>query len=536
MTRLTPVITLLTSILITANAYSINGADELLNNVSSDSKEAGVENQAIQNTQNIFEGFKLKDPFSIQFFSEWRNAGKLDYELNAWFIGFLQGKYEQSAHLLTVVKNKIPSEQYSLYRAAEVYLYSKLGLNQQFLDSWIEFIDNDKLFNSKTGMTLAQYVDSVATGFFNTNSFNLSEDQIRKLVKKSSFQTPFFKYANAVINLRKGEIAYQSMIDVPSTHLLKMPLLKTVLLDLARQNKLADAGKLIKRYLEPEIENEKDPIVLGEYYINLARFLYQAGALEAAEKYYMKVPDKHPQFVQARAELMWVYLRTNENAKLRGQIVSLKSDLFEKYFTPEIYVVRSISNLKLCQYDQIEKDFNGFVSENSKWLKKITENLERETVDMKSAKKDFYFNQANERLVAIEKEITKTSELAKASIKAALPAVGEQPHWKKNINSLALHKEQVKKQRLAEYKRAWKNRKKIIAEAVKKMRFIKVEAMSQIRNLNRNNQTLGEGSISVKPKTNKDNLVFPYDGAFWPDEVLNLQAKAKSYCLQKAEL
>lgn len=530
--------TYITGIAISAflpGAFALDGANVLLNNVADDKEEVQKET-SLTSAQNVFEGFKLKDPFAIQAFSDWRSAGKLEYEVNAWYLKLLQGKYEEAAHLLNVMKNKMPNELYASYRASEIYLFHKLGLNQRFFDTWVDFISNDKLFKSKAGMTLSQYIDMHSLKFFGENVIQITQEQRQIILDKVEMVTPFFTFAKAAIYLRKGEDAYQSMVNIPAGHELKMPLIKTVLLAKARKNELAEAGKIIKKYLEPEIEKIKDPIVLGDYYINLARFLYQAGALDAAENFYLKVPNKHNQFTQARAELMWIYLRTNNTAKLRGQIASLKSTLFENYFIPEIYVVRSISNLKLCQYEEINNDFEDFVTANKKWAQIIKENLENEEVFESQVLSDYFYNRAEKRIATIKAEIDLTEKLAKRSVKAALPAIGVQPHWEKSINVLNKHLVQAQKQRLLEFKRPWKNREKILAEAIKKMKFVKIEAMTQMRNLIRKNASLGEGNEASEPIMSKDSLVFPYDGALWQDEVLNLQAKAKSYCLKRGEL
>jgi tetratricopeptide (TPR) repeat protein len=521
-----------------ANAFAIGGADVLLNNVGSDDESAAkavkINDRTAQGT--VFEGFKLNDPVMVQMFTEWRTAGKLDYEVNGWFMKLLQGKYEQAAHLLSVMNDKMPSELYTHMRVSEVYLYHKLGLNQRFFDTWVELLKDKKAVESRIGMTLWQYVDQVSPGFFAKNSIHITDDQAETIANVENANTPFFVYANATMSLRKGKNAYQSLISLPSGHPYKIPLAQTVILDMARNNELGNAGKVLKKYLEPEIEKVSDPYILGEYYLNLARFLYQAGAMDAAESYYLKVPNKHEKFTQARAELMWSYLRTGKTAELRGQLASLKTELFSDFFIPEIYVVRSISNLKLCQYAEVEKDFQNFITANKKWARIIRAKMTEESPKW-SEHKDFFLKLADQRVAAIEKEMQQITELGKRSIKAALPAVGVQPHWSKNNKEMAFHLQEAKKQRIIEYKRPWINRERILAEAIKKMKFVKIETMSQIRDLTRKNITLGKGNLASDPlKKAKDRLVFPYDGVFWPDEVLNLKAQAQSLCLEKAAL
>jgi hypothetical protein len=530
-------ITVLLLCTLSPNTFAVGGADILLNNVAPPT-ESESSNNAKTSPQMVYEGFKLNDPMSIQLFTDWRSAGKLSYEVNAWFLGLLQGKYEKSAHLLSVVRNQMPPKLEMQLRATEVYLYQKLGLNQKFFNSFVEFLSDKNAMKSRIGLTLWTFVDQLSENFFKTKYIYINPSQREIISSHENQNTPFFTHVKSVLLLRKGEKALQTMINLKPGHPLRIPLAKTVVLDLARQNRLGEAGSILKKYVEPEIKKINDPYVLGEYYINLARLLYQAGALDAAAGFYMKVPDRHPLFVQARAELMWTYLRTNKTAKLRGQIKSLGSTLFSKYFIPEIYVVRSISNLKLCQYSAVEKDFNNFITSSKKWASKIRTNLKTDDPTW-SEHKDFYMGWADNRIVALGLEIDELKRLGERSIKAALPAVGVQPHWNKSLKSLSHSLAEAKKKRVVEYKRLWKNRETILAEAIKKMKFVKIEALTQVQDIAYKKKELGQGikaTNALSKSEVNDKLVFPYDGVFWPDEVLNLRSEAKSFCLKKASL
>lgn len=518
-------------------AKAVGGADVLLNNLvpeSPNTQSTKTKNQP----QIVYEGFKLEDPFAIQLFTDWRNGGKLSYDVNAWFLMVLQGKYEKGAHLISVIQKQIPGSLENAFRAAKVYLFHKVGLKQRFLDQYINYLEDKSVQNTAISMALSQFVDSKASEFFRNHSVSINKTQEKTIAEYDDKNTPFMTHLKSITMLRKGEKALQTLINLPAGHPSRIPLAKTVILDLARQNRLGEAGKLLKKYVEPEILKVNDPVVLGEYYMNLARLLYQAGALDAAAKFYLKVPNKHPDFVQARAELMWTYLRTGQTAKLRGQLVSLKSDFFEDYFIPEIYVVRSISNLKLCNYEEVEKDFKTFISSNKKWAKDIEGNLKSSQPVWKD-NRDYYLNLTDARIKLLTKERELLTQLGEKSIKAALPAVGVQPHWEKNIKTIDHALEEMRKTRITEVKRLWKNREILLAEAIKKMKFVKIETMTQVQDVAYNKREVGKGTVASKPLTSKETngkLVFPYDGVFWPDEVLNLRSEAKSFCLKKASL
>src|SRR5699024_6961811 len=123
---------------------------------------------------------------------------------------------------------------------------------------------------------------------------------------------------------------------------------------------LAGAGAVLKRDLEPTLDMNGDPKALASHYLQVARLLYQAGALDAAESFYTRIPNGTPQYLEAREELTWVWLRKGDVAKLRGELVTLGSRVFDDQFQPEVHLVRAISNLKLCYYDEVEQDFRVF--------------------------------------------------------------------------------------------------------------------------------------------------------------------------------
>ena len=153
--------------------------------------------------------------------------------------------------------------------------------------------------------------------------------------------------------------------------------------------------------------------------------------------------------------------------------------------------------------------------------------------------RDFYMTKADNRIVSLELEIKELKRLSERSIKAALPAVGIQPHWKKALKDLAYTLTEARKRRVTEYKRLWKNRETILAEAIKKMKFVKIEALTQIQDIVFKKKELGKGIKAtnvLSSKETNDKLIFPYDGVFWPDEILNLRSEAKSFCLKKASL
>ena len=102
----------------------------------------------------------------------------------------------------------------------------------------------------------------------------------------------------------------------------------------------------------------------------------------------------------------------------------------------------------------------------------------------------------------------------------------------------------TKKQLAAEYRRQWRNREHALSEAIRKMQFVKVELLSQLRYFSKLHRSPSEPVASndakEKERAKTDlNLAsdgdrsFPFDGVVWPDELFKLRSVAMGQCLSQ---
>jgi hypothetical protein len=277
----------------------------------------------------------------------------------------------------------------------------------------------------------------------------------------------------------------------------------------------------------------KDVKQMPQHYLTLGRLLYQAGALEAAEAFYSRVPRGSPQFISARTERTWVLLRLGRVGELRGELQSLSHKVFDDQFQPEVALVRAISNLKLCRYADVAQDFQAFITSYSKWGKRIEEGLAQpETAKLDVSDKKVTV--LTEAIASREKEEARLETLARDSIKAALPAVGEQPHWIAARSTLASAREEQKRELTQQKTRFWKNREAVLTEVIRKMKFVRVEAMNQVRLMAQDNKTEAEVTTDTISKIQaaraRGSQSYPFEGVYWPDELFQLFARAQSRC------
>ena len=139
-------------------------------------------------------------------------------------------------------------------------------------------------------------------------------------------------------------------------------------------------------------------------------------------------------------------LRLGDVTRLRGEVNSLNSGVYSDSFLPDVYLVHAISNLKLCRYKDVKRNFSDFIKTNKKFGGLISKKL-KETNPTPN-KTDWTLNLLNKRIFHLSSEQSRLESLSKESIKAALPAVGVQAHWIKAANNIKFALEREKKMKL----------------------------------------------------------------------------------------
>src|ERR1035437_1747571 len=136
------------------NAFA-SGADDLFNVAG---RAAPMTNAATPGSD--FSQFKLKDPFSVQFFSVSRSERSLPYDVGVWADRILKGQYAAAAHVWTAIQGTIPENFAASARAAHLYCLWSLGLSQTFFDGWFEAIRSQAFRETVLGRALEQTIAS----------------------------------------------------------------------------------------------------------------------------------------------------------------------------------------------------------------------------------------------------------------------------------------------------------------------------------------------------------------------------------------
>lgn len=440
---------------------------------------------------------------------------KINPQVRDWFLRITQGSYESAFSLWPAVRRHVPAGLNATAEAGELYLLYKLDLAQTFLDRWLEELPGYQ--NSKA---FAMLETEVAPGFeswLSTHPVVLTAKAKRSLAQLSE-KKRYVLVLKAWDARRDPAKAAVLLPKLGPTAWLSRNLVNTLIYQYARKGEIKPVAGLLKRYIEPSILITKNYEELAEKDLTLARLLFQAGNLEAARDFYSKVPNTSKYFLSAREELAWVYLRMGDTQRVRGEVVALTESGYETRFAPENLVVRGISDIKMCFYDKVENDIREFQRVNGVWAKRIAQGISDPAKHIPTGA-DEYMDTAVRTVKRLESEQAKLSGFKTKGFEKVLVA------------DLA----EAKHREIAESSRVWKSRRKEMIEAIRKMRFVKTEYLSEMLELTRRSTQSGtmvaanDGAAALKG-VGRGQIVFPVDREVWPDELFHMRSSAKKDC------
>lgn len=488
-----------------------DGADLLIN-------QSGVSPTEIlvKETQTI----NLDDSFLVQFYGSFRALNNNQSVITPLMDLVLQKKNIEALKFISNFAGKASPAEASILNSTELYLLYKLGLNHTFFNRWVEVAGNETFLNSQFGVALDQVIGQNTGEWFVKNAIVLSPSQKVVVDSLNNLDSRFNTLVQAYSNLRSGPNSLEAIPKLSAKDPLRLKLADSAVLSFAREGELGKAGSLLKEIYTPALTNNSDVDELSAYHLKLARLLYQAGAYQAASDFYDLIPREAKNYLNAKTENLWISLRSNNHSRIKGDLRTLDLDLFETKFVPEVYLVSAIAHLRLCQFTEVKKSFDAFVRVNGVYANKIEENLTSQTPEVID-EEDFYLGLSRSAIKNLENELTNLKNL---EITAPIYSQGL-----KSSLLMATHKNDQ------EIKRKWENRKKILEVTIRRMRFVKIEYLSQMRRLSKvmaaNSNRDSVKIISSGIQKNRD-LEFPHDGIFFGDELFHLNSEVKDLCLR----
>lgn len=458
-----------------------------------------------------------------------RSATNTPFDVKEWVDLVQKNKSEESAHLWAHVQSQLPKNLQSDAKVAYLVQLQHLGLSQVFVDSMLKFLNQKDFAKSVAWRDLRAALQPHMAQYLVDEAIVLSQDQKATIDKltKDDFQQALKVWA------QRDSATAKDIELAPANLPIRPYLLPKHVYQLAAAQKVEAAIDLLDEELsEPNLT----PEVRAMYQLQKARVLFQAADLDAAEQTYLQIPETSASVNEAREELLWVWLRKSDHSRLRGSITAMPLKNYENKFFPELFVIRAISNLKLCRYNEAKEDFGNFITYNKEWADKIEAALKSSKIP-EPPSIDLYTQQLATASTKRASELAKVTAMKTKSLGTRTPAVGVQKHWKDAEQSLTALTNRLEQDKQLAYRRIWSNQTVMLQEAIRKMKFVKVELLSQIEEGHKGkpdsdaSKQNAEEVMSKVDQEGQGRFVFPFDGVTWPDEEFAARSTANNICL-----
>ena len=460
--------------------------------------------------------FKLDDPFKLQLFAFWKAAGITEANTHLWMDLFFTGEYLEALQTLSSLKGRNIQK---IKETIEIYLLYRLGHYQSFLTKWIDLSSEKGLLKTELGLALDQIVGPQMASILQNSGFYLTGDLKKKLGKIEGEKSLVNDSLQALGGVSKGAKAVRWIGQLSKDDPLRLPLAYAAIFDYARKGMLGASGNIVKKVVEPWMEKSNESEEIAFYYLTLARLLYQAGAWGESEHFYRLVPESSTYFLSARTEVLWIYLRNRQFAKLKGDLTTLELNVFEDRFYPDIYLAKAMMSVMLCQFLDAREAIHRFVRVNKKWAGKI----EQELASSKTSLVHPTFSTDNWQR-ALKSLARERSALEKSKIPFDQKLMIS---TEKEIQ-MALHQQS---------RQQWENRKKILEDAFYRIKFVRIELLGRMRVLagGAGKQAIGRDSLRLytSAPVRGDQIVFPHDKTLWAGDLFNMNAQVRNLCASK---
>jgi hypothetical protein len=290
-----------------------------------------------------------------------------------------------------------------------------------------------------------------------------------------------------------------------------------------------------------------------------ARLLFQNGFLDAAVKYYQRIGKKSDYWFDAQEEMAWSFIRKGEPQNSIAITKTLVSPNFAAEVGPETFFLRSLSQLKVCDYPSVVETLNSFRTRfkpRVATLKELTERADTEQVKrtvqkMKSgsvkltdlgsdAHKLPRFTTRDQVLLqnvltekALENEAQIAGTLYARSLEGGTGKVGFQARLEDFKKAVEARAQAARSATYARVKALAEEEITEITGMLQKLHIVEAELLQQISIADR---VIGatKGTSSVKSGTTgsqaKDTIWFPAESETWFDEYANYKVDIKKGC------
>lgn len=332
---------------------------------------------------------------------------------------------------------------------------------------------------------------------------------------------------------------------------------------IARMAVGADPGTAGKA-LAALMKTGNNPVSNDLMTMTAARMLYQNGFLDAAQKYYEKIPKNSDYWFEAQEEIAWGYLRKGEPQNASAISKTLVATPFASLVGPESFFLQTLSQLKVCDYPNVLTSMNNYrdrFKPKAKVLQELSETGRSEALTkfisrakQKSLKLNDLGNLADqlpryltrdevllqnlETEKALEQEARLAGELYARSLEGGTGQVGFQARLEFFKKAADSRLESARALTASRVKELASEEVAEIQAILQKMHIAEAELIQQVSQADR---VIGATTGKTSEKTgmtggkSRDRLTFPVEKETWFDEYSNYRMDIKKGCFAGAQ-
>ena len=290
-----------------------------------------------------------------------------------------------------------------------------------------------------------------------------------------------------------------------------------------------------------------------------ARLLFQNGFLDAAAKYYERIPKNSDYWFDAQEEIAWTQIRKGEPQNAIALTKTLVAPAFKSQVGPEPFFLRSLSQIKVCDYPSVVATLNDFrerfkprtlelkklaESANTPSVTRLVERLKKGPAKLTDLGPDASFlprfvtrDSALIQNVLTEKTLEAESKLAgelyARSLTGGTATVGFQARLEGFKKAVETRTQAARSATYGRVKSLADEEILEISSMLQKLHIVEAELLQQISVADRVISAT-QGRSTLKTGTtggqSKDKVWFPVEGETWFDEYANYKVDIKKGC------
>lgn len=368
------------------------------------------------------------------------------------------------------------------------------------------------------------------------------------------------------VRVLAADLSLQRSADELNTLAMKAPVnsKERALIDwhLALSYAMNDQADKAAKIMAALMKAPNNPVPVDLMNLTAARMLYQNGYLDASAKYFEKIPKASDYYFQAQEEKTWAFVRKGEPQNAIAVTQTLVNPNLSGQIGPEAWMVRGLSQLKVCDYPAVLETLKAFPLEfkaKSIYLEKISTDaddifVKRALSEMasktlkakdlvaisKSLPRNMVRDEKLRFLVSAEGLLKDEAAVAEKIYAKSLQQTGLQAFFDRMKNQTNQRMQMAQSASVGRVKELAVLELAEVKKVLNKLKIIEVEVIQQVNVADRLKASLKSDAAVVKTGTTgsqkDDALKFPLSKEFWFDELTNYKVDIKKGCQARKTL